>query len=582
MRWSLFPQAIPTLNPPVRALEARQHYSYPTEDMASSATRTKFIFVTGGVVSGLGKGIATASIGALLESRGLRISITKLDPYINVDPGTMSPFQHGEVFVTDDGAETDLDLGHYERFTHANLSRANNFTTGQIYDAVIQKERRGDYLGITVQVIPHITDEIKRKILEAAQDVDIALVEIGGTVGDIESLPFLEAIRQFRHDFDRRDILFIHLVLLPYIDLGGGLKTKPTQHSVNKLREIGIQPDILICRSSKPVPHSIKDKIALYTNVDIECVITGQDVTCVYEVPLRFHSEGLDEQIVNRLDMWTRRPNLQQWADIIDSFTNPQGKVKIAIVGKYVNLRESYESLNEALLHGAIANRAELTLDYISSEDVENKGPESLLQGADGILVPGGFGERGIEGKVAAARYARENKIPYLGICLGLHAAVIELARNVAGIADANSSEFSHGESTNVIDLLPEQHRVLHKGGTMRLGAYDAVLDPGTRIAEAYGKLNISERHRHRFEVNNDTLPVLIKAGLVVSGRSVERDLVETIELADHPWFVACQFHPEFKSKPFDPHPLFKAFITAATEETSFAEHGPVLQSVTA
>jgi CTP synthase len=546
--------------------------------MEKRSTRTKFIFVTGGVVSGLGKGIATASIGALLESRGLKISITKLDPYINVDPGTMSPFQHGEVFVTDDGAETDLDLGHYERFTHAALTRANNFTTGQIYDSVIQKERKGDYLGVTVQVIPHITDEIKRKILQAADDADIALVEVGGTVGDIESLPFLEAIRQFRHDFGRRDTLYIHLVLVPYIDHAGELKTKPTQHSVNKLREIGIQPDILICRSGISLPPDMKGKIALFTNVDKECVITGVDVHCVYEVPLRFHEEGLDQQIVERLDMWTRRPDLQEWADIVDHFNHPKGRVRVAVVGKYVNLRESYESLNEALRHGALANRVELDLKYVNSEDLEKAGAEHQLAEVDAVLVPGGFGERGIPGKVKAIQYARENGIPYFGICLGLQVAVIEFARNVAGIENADSAEFSRGDTVNVIDLLPEQHKVMLKGGTMRLGAYEATLVEGTRIHEAYGVKRISERHRHRFEVNNATLPRLTARGLVVSGKSAERDLVETIELADHPWFVACQFHPEFKSKPFDPHPLFKAFIKAAVEYASRHEQEPLLQ----
>jgi CTP synthase len=546
--------------------------------MEKRSTRTKFIFVTGGVVSGLGKGIATASIGALLESRGLKISITKLDPYINVDPGTMSPFQHGEVFVTDDGAETDLDLGHYERFTHAALTRANNFTTGQIYDSVIQKERKGDYLGVTVQVIPHITDEIKRKILQAAEDADIALVEVGGTVGDIESLPFLEAIRQFRHDFGRRDTLYIHLVLVPYIDHAGELKTKPTQHSVNKLREIGIQPDILICRSGISLPPDMKGKIALFTNVDKECVITGVDVHCVYEVPLRFHEEGLDQQIVERLDMWTRRPDLQEWADIVDHFNHPKGRVRVAVVGKYVNLRESYESLNEALRHGALANRVELDLKYVNSEDLEKAGAEHQLAEVDAVLVPGGFGERGIPGKVKAIQYARENGIPYFGICLGLQVAVIEFARNVAGIENADSAEFSRGDTVNVIDLLPEQHKVMLKGGTMRLGAYEATLVEGTRIHEAYGVKRISERHRHRFEVNNATLPRLTARGLVVSGKSAERDLVETIELADHPWFVACQFHPEFKSKPFDPHPLFKAFIKAAVEYASRHEQEPLLQ----
>ena len=544
--------------------------------------RTKFIFITGGVVSGLGKGIATASIGALLESRGMRISITKLDPYINVDPGTMSPFQHGEVFVTDDGAETDLDLGHYERFTTATLSRRNNFTTGQIYYNIIQKERRGDYLGATVQVIPHITDEIKTKILQAAEDVDVALVEIGGTVGDIESLPFLEAIRQFRYDFGRRDSLYVHLVLIPYIEFAGELKTKPTQHSVNKLREIGIQPDILICRTSKPLPTELKRKLALFTNVDEECVIPGEDVASVYEVPLRYHAEELDERIVERLDMWTRRPNLQRWADILDRAANPQGKVRVAIVGKYVNLRESYESLNEALKHGALANRVELEPLFINSEEVEQQGAQVLLNNVDAVLVPGGFGERGIEGKIQAVQYAREQCIPFFGICLGLQAAVIEIARNLAGIAGANSAEFTPNNPANVICLMPEQHAVLLKGGTMRLGAYPAELLENTKVRRAYGQRNISERHRHRFEVNNAFLPQLEAAGLVLSGKNADADLVETIELADHPWFVACQFHPEFKSKPFEPHPLFTAFIKAAADRAKRNEQEPTLQRETA
>jgi len=526
--------------------------------------RTKFIFVTGGVVSGLGKGIAMASIGALLEARGLRISITKLDPYINVDPGTMSPFQHGEVFVTDDGAETDLDLGHYERFTTARLSQDNNFTTGQIYDSIIQRERQGDFLGMTVQVIPHITDEIKARILKAADDVDIALVEIGGTVGDIESLPFLEAIRQFRFDFKRHDILYVHLVLVPFIETAHELKTKPAQHSVNKLREIGIQPDILICRTSHPLGKEVRRKIAMFTNVDLDCVIPGEDAPSVYHVPLKFHEEGLDERVVERLDMWTARPNLQQWADIADRFANVTGEVTVAVVGKYVTLKESYESLNEALQHGALANQVRLNLRFVNAEEVERDGAESLLRNVDAILVPGGFGERGIEGKIDAIRYARENNIPFFGICLGLQVAMIEFARNVVGIDDANSAEFRPGHPHNVIDLMPDQVRVVKKGGTMRLGAYPATLVEGTRVAEAYGSLQISERHRHRFEVNNAFVPRLEAAGMVVSGRFTEGNLVETIELPDHPWFVGCQYHPEFKSKPFDAHPLFRAFIKAA------------------
>ncbi|MCZ6471934.1 MAG: CTP synthase [SAR324 cluster bacterium] len=544
--------------------------------------RTKFIFVTGGVVSGLGKGIATASIGALLESRGLKIGFTKLDPYINVDPGTMSPFQHGEVFVTEDGAETDLDLGHYERFSHTVLSRKNNFTTGQIYDCVIQKERRGDFLGTTVQVIPHITDEIKSKILKASEDVDVSLVEIGGTVGDIESLPFLEAIRQFRFDFNRNDILYVHLVLVPHMEAAGELKTKPTQHSVNKLREIGIQPDILICRTSKPLSLDIRRKIALFTNVDVECVIPGENVSSVYEVPLKFHNDGLDEQIVERLDMWTGRPNLQPWADISDRFARPIGTVRVAVVGKYVELKESYESINEALTHGALANQVRLDVKYVNSEEVEQSGTESNLRDCDAILVAYGFGERGIEGKIESVRYARENKIPFFGICLGLQAAVIEFARNVAGIENANTAEVTPGHSANVIDLMPEQLSVLLKGGSMRLGAYAATLVEGTKTAEIYGSTSISERHRHRFEVNPEFVSRLQEAGLIISGTSTTGGLVEIIELADHPWFIGCQFHPEFRSKPFSPHPLFQSFIQAAIEYSRRHEQEPVLRRETA
>lgn len=550
--------------------------------MPSGNRRTKFIFVTGGVVSGLGKGIVTASIGALLESRGLNISITKLDPYINVDPGTMSPFQHGEVFVTDDGAETDLDLGHYERFTHAQYSHKNNFTTGQIYEAVIEKERRGDFLGATVQVIPHITDEIKNKILLAAEGVDIALVEIGGTVGDIESLPFLEAIRQFPFDLRRRDILYVHLVLIPYIESAGELKTKPTQHSVNKLREIGIQPDILVCRTNRPLSTEIRRKIALFTNVDVECVIPGEDQASVYLVPLSLHDFELDDRIVERLDIWTGRPNLKPWQDIAERYNRPTSTARVAMVGKYVHNRESYESINEALIHGAIANHVKLTLDYVNSEDVEKDGAEVMLRGCDAILVPYGFGSRGIEGKIAAIRYARENKVPFFGICLGLQAAVIEFARNVAGMERASSSEFDPSNDCNVIDLMPEQQRVTLKGGTMRLGAYPAVLQDGTTIAKVYGKKSISERHRHRFEVNNAFVGALKKAGMIISGTSPDGSLVETIELRDHPWFIGCQFHPEFKSKPFAPHPLFKSFIKAAVENSKRYEQESLLQRETA
>jgi len=550
--------------------------------MPTNSRRTKFIFVTGGVVSGLGKGIATASIGALLESRGLSISITKLDPYINVDPGTMSPFQHGEVYVTDDGTETDLDLGHYERFTHANFSNNNNFTTGQIYDTILQKERRGDFLGTTVQVIPHITDEIKSKILKAAEGVDIALVEIGGTVGDIESLPFLEAIRQFRFDFNRTDILFVHLVLVPYIEAAGELKTKPTQHSVNKLREIGIQPDILICRTSHHLGPELCRKIALFTNVDENCVIPGEDLPSVYLAPLAFHASGLDDRIVERLEMWTARPNLGDWEEIANRFNNTNGTARVAMVGKYVGNKDAYESINEGLVHGAIANQVKLNLEYVNSEDIEKNGAETTLKGFDAILVPYGFGPRGVEGKIDAIRFARENKVPFFGICLGMQMAVIEFARNVAGIRQANSGEFEPSNSYNVIDLMTEQQGVTEKGGTMRLGAYPAQLVDGTLISKVYGKKSISERHRHRFEVNNAFVATLKKAGLVISGTSPDGTLVETIEIEEHPWFIGCQFHPEFKSKPFAPHPLFKSFIKAVVEHSKRYEQESLLQRETA
>ncbi|MDH4246339.1 MAG: CTP synthase [Deltaproteobacteria bacterium] len=550
--------------------------------MPSPQRKTKFIFVTGGVVSGLGKGIACASIAALLESRGLTISITKLDPYINVDPGTMSPFQHGEVYVTDDGAETDLDLGHYERFTNAQFSRRNNFTTGQIYDTVIQKERRGDFLGTTVQVIPHITDEIKSKVLKAAEGVDVALVEIGGTVGDIESLPFLEAIRQFPFDMPRRDILYVHLVLVPYIEAAGELKTKPAQHSVNKLREIGIQPDILICRTSHPLSKELRRKIAMFTNVAEDCVIPGEDLSSVYEAPLHFHQDGLDDRIVERLEMWTGRPNLSSWEDIVDRYHNPKELISIAVVGKYVENKESYESLHEALIHGALANRVKLNVSYLNAEELDQKGAEALLRGQHAVLVPGGFGNRGVEGKISAIRYARENRVPFFGICLGLQVAVIEFARNVAGLTTANSVEFAPDNPVNVIDLMHTQKGVVSKGGTMRLGAYPTLLLEGSLLHQIYGARNISERHRHRFEVNNDYLAQLREVGLVISGTSPSGDLVETIELKNHPYFVACQYHPEFKSKPFAPHPLFKSFIAAALENAKSIKQETLFKRETA
>ena len=523
--------------------------------------RTKFIFVTGGVLSSLGKGIASASIGALLEARGLTITLVKMDPYINVDPGTMNPFQHGEVFVTDDGAETDLDLGHYERFTRARLSVRNNFTTGQVYDTVISKERRGDYLGGTVQVIPHITDEIKRRIREAAQGADIAIVEVGGTVGDIESLPFLEAIRQFRADAGSRNVLYVHLTLVPYIAAAGELKTKPTQHSVNELRRIGIQPDILICRTDRMLPADIKRKIALFCNVEPDAVITAKDVDNIYEVPLNFHDEGLDEKVVELLNIWTGRPKLDPWQRIVEVLRHPKDAVRIALVGKYVDLKESYKSLSEALVHGGIGNQCRVDVEYVDSEEIEADGIPDVLREVDGILVPGGFGQRGTEGKIQAIRYARESRVPFFGICLGMQLAVVEFARNVCGLEGAGSAEFQESCAEPVIDLMPEQRGVTQKGGTMRLGAYPCRLMEGTRAYEAYGEKEISERHRHRYEVNNAYREVLQEHGMVLSGLSPDGRLVEMIEIADHPWFVGCQFHPEFKSRPMEPHPLFRAFI---------------------
>jgi len=529
--------------------------------------KTKFIFITGGVVSGLGKGIAAASIGALLESRGLTVTLQKLDPYINVDPGTMSPFQHGEVFVTDDGAETDLDLGHYERFTSAQMTRLNNFTTGKIYDSVIQKERRGDYLGRTVQVIPHITDEIKASIMKVATGVDLVLVEIGGTVGDIESLPFLEAIRQFRIDIGRENVLYIHLTLIPYLSASGEIKTKPTQHSVQKLREIGIQPDILLCRSFKPLSREIKSKISLYCNVPPDCVVTALDVTSIYDVPLMLHEEGLDEKIAEILNIWTKAPDLKRWEDLADKIRNPQGEVTIGIVGKYVHLTDSYKSLNEALRHGGIANNIKVNLKFIDAEELERDDKLTPLEGVDGILVPGGFGERGTEGKIRAIRFAREKKIPFYGICLGMQLAVVEFARNVCGLEKAASLEFDTNTPDPVISLMEEQKAFYNKGATMRLGAYPCVLEKDSRSFEAYGEKEISERHRHRYEFNNQYTELLTQHGLKIVGTSPKTGLVEMIELANHPWFVGCQFHPEFKSRPMEPHPLFSHFIRASVAQ---------------
>jgi len=529
--------------------------------------KTKFIFITGGVVSGLGKGIAAASIGSLLESRGLTITLQKLDPYINVDPGTMSPFQHGEVFVTDDGAETDLDLGHYERFTSAKMTRLNNFTTGKIYDSVIQKERRGDYLGRTVQVIPHITDEIKASIMKVATGVDIVLVEIGGTVGDIESLPFLEAIRQFRIDIGRENALYIHLTLIPYLSASGEIKTKPTQHSVQKLREIGIQPDILMCRTAKPLSREIKSKISLFCNVAPDCVISAVDVASVYDVPLMFHGEGLDEKIAELLNIWTKAPDLKSWEDLEAKIKNPQGEVTIGIVGKYVHLTDSYKSLNEALKHGGTANSSKVNLKFIDAEELEKDEKLSLLEDVDGILVPGGFGERGTEGKIRAIQFAREKKIPYYGICLGMQLAVVEFARNVCGLEKANSLEFDSNTPDPVISLMEEQKAVYDKGATMRLGAYPCVLEKDSKSYEAYGEKEISERHRHRYEFNNQYTDILTQHGLKIVGISPKTGLVEMVELTNHPWFVGCQFHPEFRSRPMVPHPLFVHFIRASVAQ---------------
>ncbi len=543
---------------------------------------TKYIFVTGGVLSSLGKGLASASIGALLETRGLTVTLQKLDPYINVDPGTMNPFQHGEVFVTDDGAETDLDLGHYERFTSAKLGRDNNFTTGKIYYSVISKERRGEYLGGTVQVIPHITEEIKQSIRLVSNGVDVVIVEIGGTVGDIESLPFLEAIRQFRTDAGKDNTLYIHLTLVPFIATAGEVKTKPTQHSVKELRSIGIQPDILLCRTARFLSKEIKAKIALFCDVDVDAVITAKDVDCIYEVPLIFHKEGLDDRIVEKLHIWTRAPRLEAWNELVSRIKTPEEAVEIAIVGKYTNLTESYKSLNEALGHGGIPNRCEVNLKFIDSESITSENVDRILATANGILVPGGFGSRGIEGKIIAARYAREYKIPYFGICLGMQIAVIEYVRHVVGLEGAHSSEFDPATPHPVIYLMLEwydektgtvQQRDIHsaKGGTMRLGAYPCRIMENSVAHRAYRSELISERHRHRYEFNNAYRERLEAQGLVFSGVSPNGELVEIIELPDHPWYLGCQFHPEFKSRPMDPHPLFRDFIKASLDRAKQA-----------
>jgi CTP synthase len=526
--------------------------------------KVKYIFVTGGVLSSLGKGIAASSIGSLLECSGLKITILKLDPYINIDPGTMNPFQHGEVYVTDDGAETDLDLGHYERFTHAKMRRANNVTAGKIYHNVIQKERKGEYLGATVQVIPHITDEIKTYIQNVGDGVDVVICEIGGTVGDIESLPFLEAIRQFRFDVKPKDVLYVHLTLVPYIKTSDELKTKPTQHSVQKLREIGIQPDVLLCRTEKSLSQSMKNKIALFCSVDAKSVITAMDVSSIYEVPLSLEKEGLAEIILEKLGMKVKQPDLERWEKINKVLQKPNGEVKIGIVGKYVDLKESYKSLTEALIHGGIGNKVTVKFNWIDAEALEKEEGLTQLADCDGVLVPGGFGDRGIEGKINAVQYARENKVPYFGICLGMHCAAIEFARHVANLKNANSSEFSTTSPYLVIDLLPDQNADGDMGGTMRLGEYPCQLRKKSNAYNAYGKREIEERHRHRYEFNNMYRIQMEEAGLKISGLSPNGNLVEIVELEDHPWFLAGQFHPEFKSSPMSPHPLFRDFISSS------------------
>jgi len=535
--------------------------------MPSGTDSTKFIFVTGGVVSSLGKGIAAASLGRLLVERGLSVTMQKFDPYINVDPGTMSPFQHGEVFVTDDGAETDLDLGHYERFIDRSLTQQNNVTTGRIYQTVIHKERRGEYLGSTVQVIPHITDEIKHAIRRSAPGHDVIITEIGGTVGDIESLPFLEAIRQFRQEVGRDNAIFIHLTLVPYIAAAGELKTKPTQHSVRDLMQIGIQPDILICRSEQPLGADIKRKIALFCNVDFDCVIESPDVRSIYEIPLRFHEQGFDGVVCERLRLNTPEPDLGRWRAMTERILRPTHRVKIAVVGKYTDLHDAYKSVHEALIHGGIAHDAGVDIHWLSSDRFTDADvTREILDGFDGLLIPGGFGIRGIEGMIEAVRWSRENNLPFFGICLGLQIAIIEFARNVCRLPNPNSTEFVPDCESPVIALMPSQRDVVDLGGSMRLGAYSARLRSGSRAAQAYGTTEISERHRHRWEVSNAYRDVLAEFGLRLSGVSPDGGLVEVIELPEHPWFLGCQFHPELKSRPTRPHPLFVGFIGAALE----------------
>ena len=523
--------------------------------------RTKYIFVTGGVVSSLGKGIVAASIGALLENRGLKISLTKADPYINVDPGTMSPIQHGEVFVTDDGAETDLDIGHYERFTSARLKKVNSFSTGQVYDKVLTKERKGDYLGGTVQVIPHVTDQIKFEIYDSAKDADVAIIEIGGTVGDIEGLPFLEAIRQIRYDLGEENVLYLHLTLVPYIQAARELKTKPTQHSVKELRQIGIQPNILVCRSDRSIPIEMRAKIGMTCDVKQENVIEAADATSIYKVPMLLHKQGLDQIIVDSLNIWTRAPDLFEWKSIEESLDNPKFSCKIGIVGKYVGLIDSYKSISESLTHAGIATKAKIEIKYIDASHISEECVHGLLGDCDGVIVPGGFGNRGVEGKVTAIRYLRESGTPFLGICLGMQLAAVEFARSKLGLADSQSQEFKPDGKHQIIHLMDDQKEVTNKGGTMRLGAYPCRLQQGTKAHQAYKASMISERHRHRFEFNNAYREKFRENGFIFSGLSPDERLVEMFELEDHPWFVGCQFHPELKSRPMDPHPLFKEFV---------------------
>ncbi len=556
-----------------------------TKKSTSKGFQQKFIFVTGGVVSSIGKGLTAASLGALLEARGIRLSLMKCDPYINVDPGTMSPFQHGEVYVTEDGAETDLDLGHYERFTSVRLSRSNSFTTGQIYDTVISRERRGDYLGGTVQVIPHVTDEIKSRILEAAQGSEVAIVEIGGTVGDIESLPFLEAIRQMRVDLGVENSILIHVTYVPYIAAAGELKSKPTQHSVKELREIGLQADFLVCRSEKPIDTSLKAKIGLFCSVKPEYVIAAQDSSTIYEVPLNLAREKLDELLVQRLRLEGGKPDIRGWENIVRVLKKPQKNVRIAIVGKYVDLKESYKSLNEAIVHGGIENHSHVEIVYVDSDKINDKNVAQALTQVCGVLVPGGFGPRGVEGKIAAIKYAREKSIPFFGICYGMQLAAIEFAKNVCGIQNATSREWHDDRKRDgnfVIDIMDDQRSVTNKGGTMRLGAYNCTLSPHSKAFQIYRESTISERHRHRFEFNNKFRALFEKKGMNCVGICKERDLVEIVELVDHPWFIGVQFHPEFKSKPLAPHPLFSQFVKASLKRKEVSETKAISSGISA